>query len=72
MEFVVVNFATERDVLIDGVLAGLTNHLITLAPGTYTFSLDGRRNFRPRERTVVVEGTSPLTPQEVDFEVRLA
>ena len=43
MEFLLVVFGTERDVLIDGVPAGITNHLITLAPGTYTVSLDGDR-----------------------------
>jgi hypothetical protein len=66
MEFLLVSFAAERDVLIDDVPAGLTNHLITLAPGSYTISLSGR-DFQPREQDVVVEGTSPLDPMEIAF-----
>jgi len=67
MEFLLVSFTAEREVLIDEVPAGLTNHLITLAPGSYTVSLAGR-GFSPREQDVVVEGTSPLDPKEVAFE----
>jgi hypothetical protein len=72
MEFLLVIFrserdVTEREVLIDGVFAGLTDHLITLAPGTYTISLDGARDFRPPEIEVVVDGTSPLAPMTVLF-----
>ncbi len=67
MEFLLVVYAAERDVLIDGVAAGITNHLITLAPGTYTISLDGALDFDPAEVDVVVEGTSPLKPKKVAF-----
>lgn len=67
MEYLLVTFREERDVVIDGVAAGLTNHLVALAPGTYTISLAGKLDFSPQERTVVVQGTSPLDPQEVLF-----
>ena len=72
MEYLLVIFrseheAREREVLIDGVVAGLTNHLITLGPGTYTISLDGPRDFRPPEIDVVVDGTSPMAPMKVLF-----
>jgi hypothetical protein len=67
MEFLLVIFKTECKVIIDGVQAGLTNHLITLAPGTYTVSLASPRRFRPRDHDVVVEDTSPLDPIEVRF-----
>jgi hypothetical protein len=67
MEFVLVEYAGERDVLVDGVVAGVTNHMIALAPGTYTFSLDGVQDFTPLEHTVLVEGTSHLDPKSVSF-----
>lgn len=71
MEFLLVVYGTEheteRDVLIDGVPAGITNHLITLAPGTYTVSLDGDSNFKPTEQDVLVLGSSPLKPLKVAF-----
>jgi hypothetical protein len=67
MEFLLITFPSERKVLIDGVHAGLTNQLITLAPGTYLVSLGPPKNFAPTERLVVVEGTSPLDPLEIAF-----
>jgi hypothetical protein len=72
MEFLLVIFRSEhevfeREVLIDGVVAGLTHHLITLAPGTYTISLDGPRDFTPAEREVLVDGTAPMAPLKVMF-----
>jgi hypothetical protein len=54
-------------VLIDGVPAGITNHLITLAPGTYLVSLDGDGNFTPVEQEILVIGSSPLRPMKVEF-----
>jgi hypothetical protein len=67
MEFLLVLFPHEREVLIEGVEAGLTNQLITLAPGTYTISLAPPRNYLPREQEIVVEDTSPLDPLEIVF-----
>ncbi len=67
MEFLLVVHDTDRDVLIDGVPAGITNHLITLAPGAYTVSLDGNADFRPPELEILVVGTSPLKPMKVLF-----
>ena len=67
MEFLLVSFPSEREVLIDDVPAGLTNHLITLAPGSYTITLSGPIGFKPREQDVVVQGTSPLDPKEIEF-----
>ena len=67
MEFLLVVFGTERDVLIDGVPAGITNQLITLAPGTYTVSLDGDSDFTPAEQDILVNGSSPLRPMKVEF-----
>ena len=67
MEFVLITYAHDRDVLVDGVVAGLTNHLIALAPGTYTFSLDGPRDFSPLAYTIAVENTAPQEPLELTF-----
>ena len=67
MEFLLVVFDADRDVLIDGVAAGVTNHLITLAPGTYIVSLDGPGDFDPIAQVVVVEDSSPLRPTKVVF-----
>jgi len=70
MEFLLVIFPEEREVVIDGVVAGLTNHLITLAAGTYLVSLAPPDDFRPLEIEVVVLDTSPIDPREVEFALR--
>src|SRR5262249_19813282 len=67
MEFLLVTFHEERDVLIDDVVAGLTNHIITLAAGHYQVSILGRRNFTPAEVAVDVDDTTILAPTEVTF-----
>jgi hypothetical protein len=67
MEYLLVTYPDDRDVMIDSVVAGLTNQLIALAAGTYTVSLAPPRNFSPRTQTVVVEDTAPLEPLEVVF-----
>src|SRR5262245_5170224 len=67
VEFLLVNFREERDVLIDGEVAGLANQLIALAPGTVTVSLIAPLDFSPAEHTVTLRRTSPLAPFEVDF-----
>ena len=68
MEYLLVNFYEERDVMLDGEIGGLANHLITLARGRVTVSLGSPADFSPRETTVMIRGTSPLAPLEVDFE----
>jgi len=68
MEYLLVNFRDERDVVLDGEVGGLTNHLIALSPGTVTISLGEPFDFLPTELTVVVKGTSVLAPFEVTFE----
>ena len=68
MEFLLVVYPEDREVQIEGVEAGLTNHLITLSPGKYTISLAPPRDFFPDEQEVLVQGTSPLDPKEVVFD----
>jgi hypothetical protein len=70
MEFLLVTFPHERDVLIDGVAAGLTNHLITLGGGVFLVSLAPPADFLPSEVEVAVHDTSPLEPVEVVFAAR--
>lgn len=48
MEFLIVKFDEEREVLIDEVNQGKTGELIDLAAGTDTVSLDGAEDFTPK------------------------
>jgi hypothetical protein len=70
MEFLLVRFFEDRDVILDGELGGIANHLITLSAGSVTISLDPSDDVTPREITVSVTGTTPLRPRRVTFRVR--
>ena len=67
-EFVVVEFAEDRAVLVDGQLCGRTNELLVVEGGQHTISLDGPANVKPPEWDGVVENTDALKPLEVCFE----
>ncbi len=69
MEYLVVRFPELRHVIIDGTLQGETGELIELEAGTYKLSLAPPPNFRPDAIEIVLEGTSPLEPLEVIFDV---
>jgi hypothetical protein len=69
MEFVLVHFAEEREVIIDDVNSGQkTNKVIEIEAGTHSFSLTGTRDFIPLEQFFTVVNTSVLNPREVRFE----
>ena len=69
MEFVLVLFAEEREVVIDDVNSGEeTNKVIEVEAGTHCFSLAGTRDFVPLEQFFTVVNTSVLNPREVRFE----
>lgn len=54
---------------VDGEFHGQTEELIELEAGTHTITLGPPPNFTPPERRIVLKGTSPLSPQEVTFEL---
>ncbi len=68
MEYLLVNYPEDREVLIDSILQGRTNETIELEKGTHSISLKSPpRNFRPNQKKITLAGTSALTPQEVTF-----
>lgn len=68
MEYLLVNFPDDKEVLIDANLQGRTNETIEVEKGTHIISLKSPpQNFRPKQKKIVLAETSPLTPQEVTF-----
>lgn len=68
MEYLLANFPEDREVLIDTVIQGRTNETIEVEKGTHIISLKSPpRNFQPKQKKIVLSGTSSLTPQEVNF-----
>jgi len=66
VEYLLVVYKEDRDVLADGDRVGVTNHTILLAPDEYTITLGGD-GFMPASADVVVAGTSIMRPKVVLF-----
>jgi hypothetical protein len=67
-EYVLVSYARVRDVFIDGRRSGMTNELLTVAEGEQEFSLGEPVDYKPRRCVVSVTGTTPNSPERIDFE----
>jgi len=74
MEYIVVLFASERDVLIGGALRGRTNKTILVEAGRHTITLgvgaDGRPDFMPARMKVTVCQTDPAEPMKLVFTMK--
>ena len=70
-ESVIVAYAMERDVYVDGARYGTTNQLLTIPIGNHTFDLGTPATYWPKSVTKLVYGTSPATPLVITFEPEL-
>lgn len=74
MEYVIVEFAERREVLVDDVSQGdnMTAsgnyRLLMVTDGTHKLELGGSKNYVPSAQTVVIDGTSPINPLRVVFQ----
>ena len=66
VEYLLVVYKEDRDVLADGDRVGITNHTILLAPDEYTITLSGD-GYKPASADVVLAGTSIMRPKVVVF-----
>jgi len=66
-EFVVVSYRSERNVLIDGQLAGKTNDTLTVERGHHIFSLEGPQDYQPLSVERTVRRTTALNPMIIEF-----
>lgn len=66
VEFLLVTFPEDRDVLADGDRVGVTNHTILITSNEYVISLGGT-GYAPTSKDVVVAGTSIMRPLVVAF-----
>lgn len=68
MEYLLVNFPDDREVLIDTTIQGRTNQNIEVEAGTHIVSIKSPpQNFTPSRKKIVISETSPFTPKEVTF-----
>jgi len=70
MEYLLVTFDDDRDMVIDGTIQGRTNEVVELERGTHTVTLKSPPyDFCPKDVvTVVLIGTTAITPAEVRYE----
>jgi hypothetical protein len=66
VEYLLVTFPEDRDVLADGDRVGVTNHTILISANEYIISLSGTA-YAPTSQDVVVAGTSIMRPMVVAF-----
>ena len=69
MEYVIVHFAKNRKVYIDGRHSGgITNKIFRVGAGTHDFDLGMPLNYRPRQKRMVINGTNALAPVVIKFD----
>jgi len=66
VEFLLVTYSQDRDVLADGDRVGITNHTLLIPADEYEITLSGA-GYAPTSQTVVVAGTSIMRPKVVAF-----
>jgi PEGA domain len=66
VEYLLVVYSGDRDVLADGDRVGVTNHTILLPPDEYIITLSGD-GYTPANADVVLAGTSIMRPKVVVF-----
>ena len=66
VEYLLVVYNGDRDVLADGDRVGVTNHTILLAPDEYIITLSGD-GYAPPSEDVILAGTSIMRPKVVVF-----
>ena len=67
MEFVVVQYPEEREVNIDGQVAGKTNETLAVEEGHHQFDLGLPGDYVPLSQEVLVEDTTEITPLIITF-----
>jgi hypothetical protein len=66
VEYLLVVYDGDRDVLANGDRVGVTNHTILLATDEYIITLSGD-GYAPPSKDVVLAGTSIMRPKVVVF-----
>jgi len=66
MEFVKVSYPTDRNVRIDGQVAGMTNDTLMVGRGHHSFDLGEPRDYQPSSVEKNVQNTTSVSPLVID------
>lgn len=67
MQYLLVKFREDRDVVVDGHILGVTNRVIELEEGLHTISLAEPYDFMPDKYEIPVINSTVVNPVEVEF-----
>lgn len=67
MEYLLVKFREDRQVVVDDHFVGSTNQVIEIEEGKHSISLAAPYDFKPHERQVVLVNSTVVKPIEVEF-----
>lgn len=68
MQYLLVEFAESRGVIIDDVREGMTNQIIELEEGHHLVTLEPPPDFSPEMYELILRRTSELSPKVISFE----
>lgn len=66
MEYVKVSYPTERDVRVDGQIAGMTNDTLMVERGHHNFDLGEPQDYQPAAVEKNVQHTTSVSPLLID------
>lgn len=66
MEYVKVSYSTERDVRVDGQIAGKTNDTLMVERGHHKFDLGEPQDYQPAAVVKNVQNTTSVSPLLID------
>jgi len=66
IEFLLVTYPDQREVLADGAKVGSTNHTLIMPSDEYIITLEGE-GYQPPSQDVVLTGTSEGKPMVISF-----
>jgi hypothetical protein len=67
MEYLIVNFREDRQVVVDDHFLGSTNQVIELEEGKHRISLAAPYDYQPHEWRIVLVNSTVVQPYEVNF-----
>lgn len=67
MEYLVVKFREDRQVVVDDHYLGSTNRIIEIEEGKHSISLAAPYDYQPFEQQVVLINSTVVQPIEVEF-----
>lgn len=67
MQYLLVKFREDRDVVVDDHFLGATNQVIEIEEGVHSISLAAPYDFYPHEKWIILVDSTVVNPIVVEF-----